>query len=112
MPQTVRGVGFEFRSSFAWVKPQIGLGNYWRNSHEILLTAVRGDAKRFNDKSLKSWIEVPRGRHSAKPEQVRRLIERAGKGPRLELFARRGVAGWACWGDQIDRDLLSRTKPA
>ncbi len=102
-PQIFEAWGFEFRSSFAWVKPQIGLGNYWRNSHEMLLTAIRGDARRFNDRSLKSWIEVPRRRHSEKPEQIRHLIERAGLGPRLELFARQAVKGWTCWGDQIAR---------
>ncbi len=48
-PKVFEAWGFEFRSSFAWVKPQIGLGNYWRNSHEMLLTAIRGDATRFND---------------------------------------------------------------
>ncbi len=110
-PKLFEAWGFEFRSSFAWVKPQIGLGNYWRNSHEMLLTAIRGNATRFNDKSLRNWMEISRGKHSAKPEQVRRLIERAGQGPRLELFARRAVAGWVCWGDQIERDLLSRAKP-
>ncbi len=101
-PKIFEAWGFEFRSSFTWVKTQIGLGNYWRNSHEMLLTAIRGDARRFNDKSLKSWIEVRRRRHSEKPEQVRRLIERAGHGPRLELFARRTAPGWTVFGDQID----------
>jgi N6-adenosine-specific RNA methylase IME4 len=96
--------GFEFRSSFVWVKPQIGIGNYWRNSHEFLLTAVRGDAKKFADKSLKSWAQFDRGKHSAKPEQVRAMLERASGGPYLELFGRAPVEGWTVFGDQIDRD--------
>lgn len=98
--------GFEFRSSFIWVKPQIGIGNYWRNSHEFLLTAIRGAAKRFNDKSLKSWLECDRGQHSAKPEQVRSYIERASPGPYLELFGRRSAPNWAVWGNQIDRTIF------
>ena len=100
--------GFEFKSSFIWVKPTIGTGNYWRNAHELLLTAVRGDAKRFNDKTLKSWIDCDRGPHSEKPEQVRAFIERASAGPRLELFARRIAPGWAAWGNQIERTLFDR----
>ena len=27
----------------------MGLGNYWRNSHEFVLIATRGKAKRFNE---------------------------------------------------------------
>lgn len=100
--------GFEFRSSFVWVKPQIGLGNYWRNAHEFLLTAVRGNAKSFADKTLKSWLEADRGRHSAKPEQVRGFIERASPGPWLELFGRGGAEGWTVWGNQVSRDELHR----
>lgn len=96
--------GFEFKSSFIWAKTQMGLGNYWRNSHEFLFTAVRGDSKRFNDKSLKSWLEVPRGEHSAKPEQARDFIQRASPGPYLELFARRPTHGWSYWGHGVSAE--------
>ena len=105
-PRILEAWGFEFRSSFIWVKPQIGLGNYWRNSHEFLLTAIRGDAKRFNDHSLQSWIECSRGKHSDKPEQIRALIERASAGPFLELFGRRVAPGRAVWGNQIERTMF------
>ena len=105
-PRLFDAWGFEFRSSFIWVKPQIGIGNYWRNSHEFLLTAIRGNAKRFADKTLKSWIEVDRGQHSAKPDQVRAFIEGASPGPFLELFGRRQYDGWAVWGDQIEQTIF------
>lgn len=107
-PKIFAAWGFEFRSSFIWVKPQIGIGNYWRNSHEFLLTAIRGDAKSFADKSLRSTLECDRGEHSAKPEQVRAMLERASPGPFLELFGRSPAAGWTVWGNQISRDLLTR----
>lgn len=105
-PRIFEAWGFEFRSSFVWVKSQMGIGNYWRNSHEFLLTAIRGDAKRFNDKALKSWLECDRGAHSAKPEQVRSYIERASPGPYLELFARSAATGWSVWGNQVAPSLL------
>ncbi len=105
-PRIFDAWGFEFRSSFVWVKSQMGIGNYWRNSHEILLTAIRGDAKRFNDHSMMSWLETERGRHSAKPEQVRHFIERASPGPYLELFARSPADKWTVWGNQIERGLF------
>jgi len=50
-PKIIAAWGFEFRSSFVWVKSQVGIGNYWRNAHEFLLTAVRGNAKAFNDRN-------------------------------------------------------------
>lgn len=105
-PRIFEAWGFEFRSALVWVKPQLGIGNYWRNSHEYLLTAIRGDAKRFNDRTLKSWLECDRGAHSAKPEQVRHMIERASPGPFLELFGRLPAPRWTVWGNQIRRDLL------
>jgi N6-adenosine-specific RNA methylase IME4 len=98
--------GFEFRSTFVWVKPQMCIGNYWRNSHEFLLTGIRGDAKRFNDHSLKSWLECDRSRHSEKPFVVRDFIRRASPGPYLEMFARTPADGWTCWGNEIERGLL------
>lgn len=105
-PRIFDAWGFEYRSAFVWVKPQLGIGNYWRNSHEYLLTAIRGNAKRFSDRSLKSWLECDRGAHSAKPELVRHMIERASPGPFLELFGRSPAPRWTVWGNQIRRDLM------
>lgn len=106
-PQIFDAWGFEFRSSYVWVKPQMGIGNYWRNSHEILLTAIRGNAKRFNDKTLKSWGQFRRTKHSAKPEEIRSFIERGSPGPYLELFGRRKVDGWTVWGNEIEKNLFN-----
>lgn len=105
-PRIFAAWGFEFRSSFVWVKRQMGIGNYWRNSHEMLLTGIRGDATRFNDHSMMSWLECDRGAHSEKPGEVRAFIERASPGPYLELFARLPTQGWTVWGNQIERNLF------
>lgn len=109
-PRLFAAWGFEFRSSLVWVKRQMGIGNYWRNSHEILLTAIRGDAKRFNDHSMMSWLECDRGRHSEKPEQVRSMLERASPGPYIELFARFDLGPpWSVWGNQVERTLFNQS---
>ena len=100
--KVIEAWGFEYRSMFIWVKPQMGIGNYWRVSHEIMLLGIRGDAKRFNDRSLKSWTEASRTKHSAKPESVRHMVERASHGPYLELFGRKLVKGWTVFGNQIE----------
>ena len=101
----IRSWGFEFKSTFVWVKPQMGIGNYWRNSHEIMLLAVRGGLT-AQSKSEMSWLECGRGKHSAKPDEVRHRIERLSPGPYLELFGRRGVSGWTVMGNQVADELV------
>jgi len=98
--------GFKYKSCFVWVKTQMGIGNYWRVSHEFLLLGTRGRAT-FTLKNQKSWGEFRRGKHSEKPDQVRQTVELVSPGPRLELFARKATPGWWCWGKEISRDLFS-----
>jgi N6-adenosine-specific RNA methylase IME4 len=97
--------GFTYKSCCVWVKPQMGIGNYWRVSHEFLLFGVRGKAP-FQDRSLKSWHEEKRGRHSAKPESFRQFVERASPPSYLEMFARRSAPGWTVWGNEIEKELF------
>jgi N6-adenosine-specific RNA methylase IME4 len=87
---------------------QIGIGNYWRVSHELLLLGVKG-GETFLQNDLRSWKVMPRGAHSAKPGDVRRMIEKASPRPRLELFARDRHDGWVVWGNEIRRDLFYPT---
>ena len=97
--------GFEFKSCFVWTKPSMGIGNYWRVSHEFLLFGLRGTLP-FGSRSLMSWATLDRGRHSAKPEAVRQMVEQASPAPRLELFGRRPADGWTVWGNEIARSAL------
>jgi len=91
--------GFVYTANFAWVKPGLGAGHYWRNSHEMLLLGVRGGLT-ARQKNLGSWLEAPRRRHSEKPERVRDLVEQLSPGPYLELFGRAAVPGWTVWGNE------------
>jgi len=93
--------GFEYKSCAVWCKPQMGIGNYVRVSHEFLMIAVRGDCKSFKKKNVMSWFELPRGKHSAKPDYWRQVIEENSPGPRLELFGREQIPGWTIFGNQI-----------
>jgi N6-adenosine-specific RNA methylase IME4 len=97
--------GFTYKSCFVWVKDQMGLGNYWRVSHEFLLLGVRGRV-RFADLSLRSWLQATRTSHSTKPDKVRELIERASPPPRLELFGRRTCPGWTVHGNDVQPRLF------
>ena len=79
-----------------------------RGNHDWMTFAwaLRRGGLTFEDAGLMSWMEAPRTKHSAKPEAVRDLLERAGPGPYLELFGRKEVPGWAVWGDQVARTLF------
>ena len=100
----IKAWGFEFKSTFVWVKPQMGIGNYWRNSHEMMLLAVRGGLTAAS-KAEMSWLQCSRGKHSAKPDEVRDRIERLSPPPYLELFGRRKVAGWTVFGNEVEDDI-------
>jgi N6-adenosine-specific RNA methylase IME4 len=104
-PKIFEAWGFEFKSSFVWVKPQMGIGNYWRNSHEIMLLAVKGGQTALN-KGQMSWLQCSRGKHSAKPDAVRHSIEKLSPGPFLELFGRKKVDGWTVFGNQVVEELV------
>jgi len=104
--QIIQAWGFTYKSMFVWVKPQMGIGNYWRVSHELLLLGVRGDAKRFGERNHMSWGSYDRGEHSAKPEAIRHVIERVSPGPYLELFGKKKVQGWKVLGNQIGKRLF------
>ncbi len=96
--------GFTYVTHLVWVKPSIGLGNWARNRHELLLWGRKGSypvpepADRPD-----SVIEAPRGRHSEKPAVFYELIERTyPNATRVELFARQTRPGWTAWGNEVD----------
>lgn len=96
--------GFTYKTTLVWVKPQIGIGNYFRSSHEFILFAIRGKLPVLNS-NQRSWFECPRGKHSRKPEQFYDIVETASPGPYLELFARPlplvGMRpNWTAWGNE------------
>jgi N6-adenosine-specific RNA methylase IME4 len=113
--------GYEYKTYLVWVKktadgrPQMGLGNYFRVSTELVLFGVRGGL-RTRDRGLLNWFDAQRGQHSAKPHVFHDLVMRASPGPYFELFARCGDGagtqlpgtcqcsrcrlGWQIWGNQ------------
>ena len=103
----MRSWGFEFKSCLVWIKPVIGLGNYWRVSHEFLLFGVKGRLG-FRRNDLPSWLIAPRTKHSRKPFQFRELIEAVSPGPYLELYGREEQpnTGWTVYGNEVERKLF------
>jgi N6-adenosine-specific RNA methylase IME4 len=75
-------------------------------STEVVLLATRGQPMRLA-KDVKQVVIAPyTGRHSEKPDEVRRRIERLYPGPYLELFGRKPVPNWTVWGNEIERAHL------
>ena len=109
-PRLFDAWGFKYQGVFVWCKPQMGIGNCWRVSHEFMLLAIRGEPRSFAVHDLTSWAAIDRGKHSAKPDKVRLMVERASPGPRLELFAREDTTwrGWDVWGNQIERSIFTK----
>lgn len=104
--------GFEYKTYLVWVKPQMGMGNYFRVSTELVLFGVRG-GMRTQARDIKNYFEAPRGKHSAKPTLFHDLVERASPGPYMELFSRCRAStmlhgcvcskcrlGWTVYGNQ------------
>lgn len=85
--------GFTYKSMFVWVKPSLGIGNYYRMAHELMLLGVRGTLA-FRDKAQRSWLELKRSGHSRKPEAVRQLVEKVSPAPYLEIYGRRPPEPW------------------
>lgn len=105
--------GFEYKTYLVWVKPQMGMGNYFRVSTELVLFGVKG-GMRTQDMGLMNYFTVPRGKHSSKPTAFYDLVAKASPGPYLEMFARcdspnqlpgtcqcsKCRLGWEVWGNQ------------
>ena len=101
--EVMQAWGFEYSSSsFVWVKPQIGLGNYFRMAHEYCLLGRRGNPA-FLDHSQRSWLEAERTTHSTKPEQFRSIIEKVSSGPYLEMYGRvlPEKSAWTVYGNEL-----------
>lgn len=116
MPQAfdvIKSWGFTYKTvAFNWVKQNkdgmgiwLGMGYWTRSNSEICLLATRGNPKRVNA-SVRQIVLSPRLEHSQKPSEIReRITQLLGDLPRIELFARRKVDGWDCWGNEVKSDI-------
>lgn len=106
--EVMKAWGFEYKTNAAWDKYYMGLGLYFRGSHELLLHGTRGKAP-FKFRGQRSTLQFPRQEHSRKPEEMIPLIERVLDGPYLELFARQrpnSHRDWSVWGNEIESDII------
>ncbi|MBV7408744.1 MT-A70 family methyltransferase [Maritimibacter sp. DP1N21-5] len=86
------------------IRPAIGTGHVMRETGEPYFIGKIGDP-RFRDKSIRSTIMAPRGRHSEKPEEAYRNAERLAhpQAFRLDLFSRKTRPGWDSAGNEAGK---------
>ncbi len=101
--------GFTYKTiAFQWVKTYthkwnffFGLGRWTRGNTEPCLLATRGKPHRVRN-DISQIIHEPVGKHSRKPDIVRkRIVQLMGDLPRIEYFARIKSEGWDVWGNEV-----------
>ena len=70
---------------------------------ETCYVAKRGTIpKPRGSRNERQFVTELRGKHSAKPSEVRERITRMfPKQSKIELFARKRATGWDSWGDEL-----------
>lgn len=114
--EVAKSWGFRYKTrAFEWFKIKLGVDEdkvlvteddlvismgYWsRKQCESCFLFTRGKPARLNA-DVRQAIFAPRRKHSQKPAQQYKRIERLVEGPRIELFARHYQPGWDGWGEE------------
>jgi N6-adenosine-specific RNA methylase IME4 len=97
--------GFTYKTKIVWKKDRFGLGQYFRGITEDCLFGVKGVLP-YKEKDGKrqqgvTGFDAPRMKHSQKPEEMRKMIEKVSYPPYIELFARKETPGWDVWGNEV-----------
>lgn len=97
----------QYVSALAWVKDRgnaHGMGHWFRVDHELLLVATKGKPIAPADGSqIPSVLTTPYdGVHSAKPDEIRQMIDRLWPATPKIVLNHRGAPwpGWTCWGNE------------
>lgn len=113
-PKVLDAWDYKFRSIITWEKlGRLGMGFWLRNNTEQLIVATKGNIKPFR-MSDKNIISVKRLGHSEKPEEFRKLIDKISDkvfgscAQKLEMFARKQVENWSCWGLDLDGKTIQQ----
>ncbi|MBA7667848.1 hypothetical protein ES703_75948 [subsurface metagenome] len=104
--QVIEAWGFDYKTGAVWVKDKFGMGYYFREQHELLFVAKKGNMPVPNPEDRPtSIINAPRLQHSRKPDEVYQSIEKMyPKGKYLEMFATRTRPGWKGFGLEVKEE--------
>ena len=106
--EVIEAWGYTPKTGLVWDKVLHNFGHYVSVRHEHLIIATRGSCVPDHPTPMPDSVQTIRRTdvHSEKPAEFRAVIDRLYDGPKVELFARRQVPGWTCWGNQILADLV------
>jgi N6-adenosine-specific RNA methylase IME4 len=104
--EVVEAWGFDYRTCAIWDKERIGMGYYFRQQHELLLVARRGEPPMpLPDARPPSIIRERRdNEHSRKPARHFDLIREMWPAARRAVFFHRGAApeGYTAYGNEVE----------
>lgn len=112
--ETIEAWGFKYITiAFVWEKRTstgklvANLGAWTMKNYEICLLGTKGSMLQYKKvNNIYQKVEAERTKHSKKPEEVRKRIEKLfGDLPRIELFAREKTEGWDVWGNEVESDI-------
>jgi len=95
--------GFSWATvGFVWDKQKVNPGFYTMSQCELCLIGKIGKIPLPRGaRNIRQLVSEMRGKHSAKPDEVRYRIECMFPTQRkLEMFARESYVGWDCWGNE------------
>ncbi len=101
--------GFEYKTiAFVWDKQKTNPGYYTMSQCEICLVGKRGKIPAPRGlRNVRQFLSECRGRHSAKPVEIRKRIELMfPEHKKIELFSRSKVDGWDCWGNEVEGSIV------
>jgi len=102
--------GFEYKTvAFVWDKMVHNPGRYTLSQTEFCLVFKRGRIPTPRGaRNIRQLVQMPRSRHSEKPEIVIEGITKMFPTQRkIELFARKSYSGWDNWGLEIPDTKIS-----
>ena len=96
--------GFVYTTiAFVWDKQRPNAGYHTLPQCEYVLLLKRGRRPDNQSTTPRQLVSEKRGRHSAKPDSVRCMIEQMYPyANRIELFSRQIVPGWDAWGNDVN----------
>ena len=94
-----------YRKTFVWDKRAgVQMPGLPRYNAEFALCASRGRPKYLETRAFSTCNRWPRQGNSVKPDGFYELLRRVTAAPRIDVFSRRAIEGFARWGDEAPPD--------
>lgn len=105
--------GFEWATvGFVWDKQKVNPGFYTMSQCELCLIGKRGKIPTpRGTRNIRQMVSIMRGKHSVKPDEVRKRIEKMFPTQmKLEMFARDNAPGWDVFGNEVKDSIIINSK--